>query len=83
MLIGSVGLIIDDPFGSAQDTAGSDYKRNNYVRSGIPDTRNTSARGNINTQNGQDESGRGKQNFWSWSYCAEVFGGNAYLMLGK
>jgi hypothetical protein len=76
------GLIIDDPFGRAQDTAGSDYKRNNYVRSGIPDTRNTTSRGNINTQNGQNESGNGNDNFWSWSYCAEIFGDTWYLTLG-
>ena len=76
------GLVIDDPYGRAQDTAGSDYKRNNYNRSGISDTRNTSSRTNVNTQEGQDEAGNGKQNFWSWSYCAEVFGNTWYLILG-
>ncbi|MEH2153536.1 FG-GAP-like repeat-containing protein [Nostoc sp.] len=76
------GLVIDDPYGRAQDTAGSDYKRNNYNRSGISNTSNTSSRNNINTQQGQDEAGNGKQNFWSWSYCAEVFGNTWYLILG-
>jgi hypothetical protein len=71
------GIIVDDPYGRAQDRPGNDYKK-----SGYPGTRNTTSRGSVNTQQGQDEGGIGNDNFWSWSYCAEIFGGNAYLILG-
>lgn len=71
------GIIVDDPYGKAQNRPGSDYKK-----SGYPGTRNTRSRGSVNTQRGQDEGGIGNDNFWSWSYCAEIFGGNAYLILG-
>jgi hypothetical protein len=71
------GIIVDDPYGRAQNRPGSDYKKFGY-----PGTRNTRSRGSVNTQRGQDEGGIGNDNFWSWSYCAEIFGGNAYLVLG-
>ncbi|CAD0230457.1 hypothetical protein PL10110_540026 [Planktothrix agardhii] len=72
------GLIVDDPFGQAKDTPSlDDYDRNNY--SG---TTNTNTRGAVNTQQGQNENGIGNDNFWSWSYCAEIFGATWYLKLG-
>ena len=79
------GLIIDDPFGAAQNSGYNDYKRYNYYDySGKKYTTNTTSRpagANI-TQQGQNELGNGNDNFWSWSYCAEVFGNNPYLILG-
>jgi Glycosyl hydrolase 108 len=68
------GLIVDDPFGSAQDLAGN----NRY--SGSLNSRN---HGSANTQQGQDEQGMGNDNLWSWSFCAKVFGGSFYTILGN
>ncbi|GET40719.1 C39 family peptidase [Microseira wollei] len=71
------GIIVDDPYGKALDSGFNDYQRFNYSGS-----LNTTSRGSVNTQQGQDESGIGNDNFWSWSYCAEVFGDTWYLKLG-
>lgn len=72
------GLVVDDPFGKAQDSSGSDYQKNGYIGTG-----NTRNRGSIDTQQGQDEQGIGNDNFWSWSYCAEVFGESWYLIFSE
>jgi GH24 family phage-related lysozyme (muramidase) len=71
------GLIVDDPYGRAQDLPGSNYKKFSY--SGTQNTKNRSA---INTQQGQDESGFGNDNLWSWAFCAEIFGETAYMIFG-
>jgi hypothetical protein len=71
------GIVVDDPYGQAQNSSLNDYKRFNYT--GI---QNTTSRGSVNTQQGQNENGIGNDNFWSWSYCAEVFGDTWYLRLG-
>ena len=71
------GIVVDDPYGQAQNSSINDYKRFNYTG-----TQNTTSRGSVNTQQGQNENGIGNDNFWSWSYCAEVFGDTWYLRLG-
>jgi hypothetical protein len=71
------GIVVDDPYGQAQNSSLNDYKRFNYTG-----TQNTTSRGSVNTQQGQNENGIGNDNFWSWSYCAEVFGDTWYLRLG-
>ncbi len=71
------GIVVDDPYGQAQNSSLNDYKRFNYTGS-----QNTTSRGSVNTQQGQNENGSGNDNFWSWSYCAEVFGDTWYLRLG-
>ncbi len=71
------GIVVDDPYGQAQNSSLNDYQRFNYTGN-----LNTTSRGSVNTQQGQNENGIGNDNFWSWSYCAEVFGGTAYLRLG-
>jgi hypothetical protein len=71
------GIVVDDPYGQAQNSNLNDYKRFNYTG-----TQNTTSRGSVNTQQGQNENGIGNDNFWSWSYCAEVFGDTWYLRLG-
>ncbi|MEG4634482.1 C39 family peptidase [Microcoleus sp. AR_TQ3_B6] len=71
------GIVVDDPYGQAQNSSLNDYKRFNYTG-----TLNTTSRGSVNTQQGQNENGIGNDNFWSWSYCAEVFGDTWYLRLG-
>lgn len=65
------GIIVDDPFGSANTNASKGYS-----------SLNPKDRGATNTQQGQDEKGVGNDNFWSWSYCARVFGETWYLLLG-
>lgn len=65
------GIVVDDPYGKANTSSSKGYSQ-----------LNTKNRGSVSTQNGQDEGGVGNDDFWSWSYCAKVFGATWYLMLG-
>lgn len=75
------GIIVDDPYGRAQNISGDNYKKN-YNYTNPSNTINPITRGAVNTQNGQNENGNGNDNFWDWNYCAEVFGDTYYLRLG-
>lgn len=75
------GIIVDDPFGRAQNISGNNEAKD-YNYTNPSNTINPSTRGAVNTQNGQNENGNGNDNFWDWSYCAEVLGGTWYLRLG-
>ncbi|NJN61853.1 MAG: hypothetical protein HC795_10260 [Coleofasciculaceae cyanobacterium RL_1_1] len=71
------GIVVDDPFGKAQDSPGNSSGKSNYTNFW-----NTKDRNPVNTQQGQDEGGIGNDNFWSWSYCTEILGATPYLILG-
>jgi hypothetical protein len=57
------GIVVDAPFRVANINASQGYTQ-----------LNSKAHGFVNTQQDQDETGVGNDNFWSWSYCAKVFG---------
>jgi hypothetical protein len=80
------GIYVDDPWGKASlspNGMNGAYYENQW---------NDKNLGTANTQQGENEKGIGKQNFWTWEMCAQFFGNssgqsktwgpNRYMILG-